>query len=145
MIIIQSYLEFCGNITILFCVITNSTGAGTIEITNKKLYGPVVTLSTQDNSKLLQQLKYGFKRVISWNKYLSKPELLTQNPNPNQLVEPNFQRHNTIFVSSFEKDTQKTSHSGYYLQNVEIKDYNINGENVFDQPVKDNKVTYENI
>ena len=35
----------------------------------------------------------------------------------------------------------------YYLANVEIKDYNIviNGENFFDQPVKDNKVTYENI
>ena len=44
-------------------------------------------------------------------------------------------------------DTQKTSHSGYYLPNVEIKNCNvmINGENVFDQPVKNNKVTYENI
>ena len=58
------------------CVITNSTGAGTFEITDTKLYVPVVTLSTQDNSKLLQQLKSGFKRVISWNMYLSKPELL---------------------------------------------------------------------
>ena len=57
------------------CVITNSAGAGTFEITDTKLYVPVVTLSTQDNSKLLQQLKSGFKRVISWNKYLSKPEL----------------------------------------------------------------------
>ena len=46
-----------------------------------------------------------------------------------------------------EGDTQKTSHSGYYLPNVEIKDYNImiNGENFFDQPIKNNKVTYENI
>ena len=43
------------------CVITNSTGAGTFEITDKKLHVPVVTLSTQDNSKLLQQLKSGFK------------------------------------------------------------------------------------
>ena len=44
-------------------------------------------------------------------------------------------------------DTQKTSHSGYYLPNVEIKNCNvmINGENIFDQPVKNNKVTYENI
>ena len=47
------------------CVITNSTGAGAFEIINTKLYVPVVTLSTQDNSKLLQQLKSGFKRVIS--------------------------------------------------------------------------------
>ena len=120
------------------CVITNSTSAGTFEITDTKLYVPVVTLSTQDNSKLLLQLKSGFKRVISWNKYLSKPELLRQNPNLNHLVEPSFQGVNTIFVLAFENDTQRTSHSGYYLPNVEMKDYNImiNGENVFDQPIK---------
>ena len=55
------------------CVITNSMGAGRFAITDIKLYFPVITLSTQDNSKLLQQLKSGFKRVINWNKYLSKP------------------------------------------------------------------------
>ena len=78
------------------CVITNSTGVGTFEITDTKLYLPVVTLSTQDNSKLLQQLKSGFKRVISWNKYLSKPELLRRNPNLNHLVEPSFQGVNRL-------------------------------------------------
>ena len=46
-------------------VITNSTGVGTFEITDTKLFVPVVTLSTQDNSKLLQQSNSGFKRVIS--------------------------------------------------------------------------------
>ena len=46
------------------CVITNSTGAGTFEITDTRLYVPVVTLSTQENTRLLQQLKSGFKRVI---------------------------------------------------------------------------------
>ena len=60
------------------CVITNSTGAGSFAITDTKLYVPVVTLSTQDNAKLLEQLKSGFKRVINWNKYLSKPGLLAQ-------------------------------------------------------------------
>ena len=52
----------------------------TFEITDAKLYVPVVTISTQDNSKLLQQLKSGFKRVINRNKYLLNPELLAQNP-----------------------------------------------------------------
>ena len=106
-----------------------------------------MTLSTQENTKLLQQLKLGFKRVINWNKYLSKPELLAQNPNHNHLVEPSFQRVNIFFALAFENDTQRTSHSGYYLPNIEIKDYNImiNGENVFDQPIKNNKITYENI
>ena len=118
------------------CVITNSTGVGTFAITDKKLYVPVVTLSTQDNSKLLQQLKSGFKRVISCNKYLSKPELLRRNPNLNHLVEPSFQGVNKLFVLAFENDTQRTSHSDYYLPNVELKDNNImiNGENFFDQP-----------
>ena len=44
-------------------------------ITDTKLYVPVVTLSTQENTNFLQQLKSGFKKVINWNKYLSKPEL----------------------------------------------------------------------
>ena len=48
------------------CVITNSEGEGKFAITETKLYVPVVTLSTQDNAKLLQQLKSGFKR-INWN------------------------------------------------------------------------------
>ena len=113
------------------CVITNSTGAGTFEITDTKLYVPVVTLSTKENAKLLQQLKSGFKRVIHWNKYLSKPELLRRNPNLNYLIEPSFQGVNRLFILAFENDTQRTSHSGYYLPSVEIKNYNIviNGEN----------------
>ena len=123
------------------CVITNSIGAGRFAINDTKLFTPVITLLTQDNSKLLQQLKSVFKRVINWNKYLSKPELLAENTNLNHLVEPNFQGVNRLFVLVFENDTQRTSHSGYYLPNVEIKNYNvmINGENFFDQPIKNIK------
>ena len=47
------------------CVITNFAVAGTFAISDTKLYVPVVTLSTQDNAKLLQQLKSGFKRIIN--------------------------------------------------------------------------------
>ena len=63
------------------------------------------------------------------------------------MVEPSFQGVNKLFVLAFENDTKRISHSRYYLPNVEIKNYNvmINGENFFDQPVKDNKVTYQNI
>ena len=105
------------------CVITNSTGAGSFAITDTKLCVPVVTLSTQDNEKLLEQLQSGFKRVINCNKYLSKPELLAQNPNLNHLVEPSFQGVNRLFVLAFENDTQRTSHTGSYLPNVEIKKF----------------------
>ena len=72
---------------------------------------------------------------------------MSQNPNINHLIEPSFQRINRLFVLVFENDEQRTSSKGYYLPNVEIKNYNvvINEENFFDQPIKDNKVTYENI
>ena len=116
------------------CVFTVSNGAGTFAITDTKLDVPVVTLSIQENTKFLQQLKSGFKRVINWNKYLSKPELLAQNPNLNHLIEPSFQGVYRLFALAFEGDAQGTSHEVYYLPNVEIKDYNImiNGENLFD-------------
>ena len=121
--------------------------AATFEITDTKPYVPVVTLSTQENTKFFQQLKSGFKRVINWNKYLSKPELLAQNPNLNYLVEPSFQRANRLFVLAFENDDDRTSDEEYYLPTIEIKDYNIviNGENFFNRPIKNNKITYDNI
>ena len=50
----------------------NPNQNATFAITDTKLYVPVVTLSTQENNKFLQQLTSGFKRVINWNKYLSK-------------------------------------------------------------------------
>ena len=119
----------------------------TFAITNTKLYVPVVTLSRKENAKLLQQLKPGFKRVVNWNKYLSKSELLAQKPNLNHLVEPSFQGVNRLFVLAFENDIQRTSAKGYYLPTVEIKDYNVMiiGENFFDKGIKSNKVTYKNI
>ena len=49
------------------CVITNFTGGGRFTITDTKLYVPVV--SAQDNANLPQQLKFGLKRIINWNKY----------------------------------------------------------------------------
>ena len=63
------------------------------------------------------------------------------------MVEPSFQGVNRLFVLVFENDTPRTSHTAPYLPNIEIKNYNvmINGENFFDQPIKDNKLTYENI
>ena len=119
------------------CVIISTDDANqnaTFVINGTTLHVPIVTLSIQDNAKLLQQLKSGFKRVINWNKYLSKPELLAQNPSLNRLVEPSFQGVNRLFVLAFENDTQRTSTKGYYLPNVEIKHYNvmIDGKNHFD-------------
>ena len=53
------------------CVIIDVDDQGsTLKVDDTKLYIPVVTLSTQDKVRLLQQLKSGVKRVINWNEYL---------------------------------------------------------------------------
>ena len=129
------------------CVITNSTGEGKLAMTEAKLYVPVVTLLTKDNEKLLQQLKFGFKKTISWNKYESSLKTFAQNRYLNYLINPSFQRVNRLFVLSFENENDRISHSTYYLPKVEIKDYNvmIDGRNFFDQPINSISKTYENI
>ena len=129
------------------CVITNSTGAGKFAITETKLYVLVVTLSTKDNERLLQQLKSGFKKTISWNKYESSIKTFAQNRYLNYLINPSFQGVNRLFVLSFENENDRTSHSTYCLPKVEIKDYNvmIDGRNFFHQPINSMNTTYEKI
>ena len=127
--------------------ITDSTGAGTFAITDTKLV-PVVTLSTLDNTKLLEQLKLGFKRTINWDKYdseLKNYEL--QNRYLNRLIDPSFQGVNRLSVLLFENQVGSTEHKEYYLPKAEIKEYNvtIDGRNLFDQPVKNDIRTYESI
>ena len=82
------------------CVISSATGETKFKITETKLYVPVVTLSTQDNSKLLQQLKSGFKRTINWNKYQSSIKTYTRNRYLNHLVDLSFQGVGRLFVLS---------------------------------------------
>ena len=107
------------------CAITISTGAGTFTIADAKRYVLVVTLSTQYNSKLLQQLKPGFKTTNNWNKYQSKISTETQNQYLDFLTDPSFQGVNRLFVLSFEIENDRTTPTGYYLPKVEIKDYNV--------------------
>ena len=64
--------------------------AATFSITDKKLYVPVVTLSTQDNTKLLEQLKSGLKRTINWNKYQSKMSTERKKQYLDYLIDPSF-------------------------------------------------------
>ena len=94
------------------CVIIQTDVADqvpTFTIAETNICVPVVTLSTQDNAKLLAQLKSGFKRTIRWYKYLSKRELLRQNPNLNHLIQPSFREVNRLFVLAFESDAQRIS------------------------------------
>ena len=83
------------------CIISSATGATKFKITDTNLYVPVVTVSTQDNAKLLQQLKSGFKRTINWNKYQPKVSPERRNQYLNFLIDPSFQGVNRLFVLSF--------------------------------------------
>ena len=67
------------------------------EVTDTKLYVPVVILSKENDIKLLEQLKLGFKRTIKWNKYRSQMTVQPQNNNLNYLIDPTFTNVNTLF------------------------------------------------
>ena len=107
---VELILTWSANCVIIYTDVANQNPTFTITETN--LYVPVVTLSTQDNTKFLQQLKSDFKRTVSWNKHLSKPELLPQNPNLNHLVEPSFQGVSRLFIQ----------HLKMMLKEQEVKD-----------------------
>ena len=139
---INLILSWSGN-----CVISFTTGETKFNITDIKHYVLAVTLSIQDNEKLLQQLISGFKRTVNWNKYQRKVSTQGQNQYLDFLIDSSFQEVNRLFVLSFENEDAWKLHTGYYLPKVETKDYNvmIDGKNFFDQSVNNDIRTYDNI
>ena len=114
------------------------------------MYVPVVTLSTENDKKLLEQLKSGFKRTIKWNKYRSQMTIQPQNNNLNYLIDPTFTNVNRLIVLSFSRNNNtdgRYSYSNYYVSKVEIKDFNIliDGKSFFDLPVKNQEEAYKKI
>ena len=112
----------------------------TFTITDTKRYIPVVTLSTQNNAKLLEQLKSGFKRASDWDKYEPKLAVGQQNQYSDFLISSSFESVNRPFVLSFQNNAGRISYARYYLPLVEVKDYNVinDGRNFFNKPVKNN-------
>ena len=98
------------------------TGA-TLAINNFKLYVPAVTLSKDDETILLTNLKSGFKREIIWNKYRSQ---ITEaiNNNLNILIDPTFTNVNRLFVLAYQTADDRQSFSQFYLRRVMVKDCN---------------------
>ena len=120
------------------------------QITGPKLYVPVVTLLKENDMKLLEQLKSGFKRTIKWNKYRSQMSIQSNNNNLNYLIDPTFTNVNRLFVLSFKRNVNgnhRDSFSSYYIPNVQIRDFNIliDGKSFFDLPVKNDEEAYEKI
>ena len=116
----------------------------TFQISDTKLYVSVVTLSTQENIKLLKQLESGLKKN---NKYLAKTTNQAQKRYLDYLIDPSFQGVNRLFILSFKDADGRESHKQYYFPMVEIKDCNVmvDGRNLFDQPIKNDLKTYDNI
>ena len=102
----------------------------TFKITDTKLNFPVVTLSTENDKTLLEQLRTGFKRTIKWNKYRSETTNQTENNNLNYFIGPTFTKVNRLFVLSFENENDRTSFSKYYVPNVQ------NVEETFEQIIE---------
>ena len=100
------------------------TGA-TLAINDCKLYVPVVTLSKDDEIKLLTNLKSGFKREIIWNKYRSQMTTEAINNNLNILVDLTFTNVNRLFVLAYQTADDSQSYSQFYLPKVMVKDYNV--------------------
>ena len=119
------------------------------------MYVPVVTLSAESDNKLLDQLKTGFKRTVTWNKYISEMSNQTRNNNLNYCIDPTFTNVNRLFVLAFKSDENdcdenesvRTSYKKYYVPKVELKDFNvlIDGRQFFEIPVKNKEQAYEAI
>ena len=116
----------------------------TFQITDTKLYVPVVTLSTKDHNNFLEQLKSGFKRTIKWNRYRSEMTNQTKTSNLN-LIDPTFTKVNRFFVLSFDNEEDRTSFSKSYTSKFKIKDFNvlIDGKSFLDVPVKNKEEAYK--
>ena len=147
------------------CVISSVNAAAdqvvSFMITNTKLYVPIVTLCTNDNTNLTKLLNDGFKRTIYWNQYVSKPFPETRHKKTGITrfaLDAAFQEVNRLFVLAFE-DTRvnglaidannpapqnlaanrviRNSYRKYFVPRVDIMSYNvlIDGRNFYDQPI----------
>ena len=95
------------------CVLPNDTKA-TVATTGTKRYFSVVTLSAQDNAKLLEEWKSSFNSRINSNRYEPKVSEHAPNPYLEFLIKPSF-------VLSFEFKDYRTVHTKYYLPNCRNK------------------------
>ena len=109
--------------------VANNPPAGLeFQITDTKMYIPVVTLSKENDKKLLEQLKSGFTGTVKWNKYRSQMTIQPQNNNLNYVIDPTFTKVNRLFVLSFAR-TATGDHRDFfshdYVPNVRITDFNV--------------------
>ena len=125
----------------------NAPTGATLSTTDCKLYVSVVTLSKDDEIKLLTNLKSGFNREIISNKYRSQMTTEAVNNNLNVLVDPTFTNVIRLFVLAYRAANDRKSFYQFYLPNVMVKDYNVIIDKLafFDLPIKTEEEPYEKI
>ena len=125
----------------------NVPTSATLSITDCKLYIPVVTLSKDDEIKLLTNLKYGFTREIIWNKYGSQMSTEAANSNLNILIDPTFTNVNRLLGLAYQTAEDRKSFFEFYLPKVMIKDFNVIIDKLafLDLPIKTEEEAYEKI
>ena len=140
--------------SVMSTALDDNNTATTFQITSKKLYAPVVTLSTKNSLKLIKQLNKGLKRSVYWNEHKSKVEAkpAVNNNITRFLLDSSFQGVNRLFVFLLTilvmvliefKDIIKK----YFLQRVNITKYNVSiyGRNFYDQRMDDQIKNYDEI
>ena len=134
-------------------MLSNLVGASTFAITDAKLYVPIVTLSTEDNTKLSKLLSEEFKRPVYWNKYKVIPnKTYDENDYIRELLAASYQRVKRLFVLAYRdcggaNRVTADSHRRYFLPRVKIESYNIenDGRNLYDQPINDLIKQYDEV
>ena len=146
------WIENCVLTTAEINAVANATGAdgANFEITDAKLYVPIVTLSAEDNAKLSKLLSEGFKRSIYWNKYKVIDNILVEIAANNEekyireLLDSSYQGVKRLFVLAYDNTAGNSqvsidSFKKHFLSRVKIENYNIeiDGRNFYDQPIND--------
>ena len=124
--------------------------AATFEITDTKLYVPIVTLKTEDNAKLSKLLNEGFKKSIYWNKYKIIFKNYNNNDHIKERLDASFQGVSRLFVPAYaggDNVTNEDSYRKYFLLRLKVKNYNIETDrrNFYDQSVNDLIKQYDEV
>ena len=142
------------------CVLTTAANASKaiFNITDAKLYVPIVTLSAEDNVKLSKLLSEGFKRTVYWDEYKVIGNKIVEIAANNEekyirkLLESSCQGVKRLFVLAYnnkEGDNKVSvdSYKKYFLPRVKIENYNIeiDGRNFYDQPINDSIKQYDEV
>ena len=158
--LLLKWIENCVLTTAEIGANADATGAdsATLEVTDVRLYVPVVTLSAEDNVKLVKQLNEGFKRPVYWNKYKvthnKVVEIAAANAEKHirELLDSSYEGVKRLFVLAYDnavgnKQVFVDSFKDYFLPRVKIKICNIkiDGRNFYDQPINDSIKQYDEV